>query len=122
MEGDICQKQRSCLKSNSPIAITANDNVLDTIDFDFQTTVEHLQFKVHQCALRNIIRLCKIERSACDIRAVIHKILLKARLPLWPSSATTRSSNQKLLSQSIEYFDLRCQLTEKFNKTNANNT
>ncbi|CAF1378096.1 unnamed protein product [Rotaria sordida] len=72
--------------------------------------------EVRQCALRNIIRLCKIETLACDIRAVIHQILIKARLPLWPSSATTRSSNQKLLSQSIEYFDLRCQLTENLTK------
>ncbi len=73
--------------------------------------------EVRQCALRNIIRLCKIETSACDIRAVIHQILLKARLPLWAtSSAGSRGINQKLLSQSIEYFDLRCQLTENLTK------
>jgi len=73
--------------------------------------------EVRQCALRNIIRLCKIETSACDIRAVVHQILLKARLPLWAtSSAGSRGINQKLLSQSIEYFDLRCQLTENLTK------
>lgn len=72
--------------------------------------------EVRQCALRNIIRLSKIEISACDISAVIHQILLKAPLPLWTSSATSRSSSQKLLSQSIEYFDLRCQLTENLTK------
>jgi ubiquitin carboxyl-terminal hydrolase 9/24 len=73
--------------------------------------------EVRHCALRNIIRLCKIETSACDIRAIIHQILLKARLPLWSSSsAGTRGPNRKLLSQSIEYFDLRCQLTENLTK------
>jgi ubiquitin carboxyl-terminal hydrolase 9/24 len=73
--------------------------------------------EVRQCSLRNIIRLCKIETSACDIRAVIHQILLKARLPLWSTSSVgTRGLNQKLLAQSIEYFDLRCQLTENLTK------
>ncbi|CAF5036470.1 unnamed protein product, partial [Rotaria sp. Silwood1] len=39
----------------------------------------------------------KIEASGCGIRAVIHQILLKARSTLWPPSATTRSSNQKMI-------------------------
>ncbi len=69
--------------------------------------------EIRQCVLRNINRLCKIETSICDVRLIIHQILLKARLPLWTTSSIgTRSSNQKLLLQSIEYFDLRCQLTE----------
>ena len=61
--------------------------------------------------------MCQIETAACDVRAVVHQILLKARLPLWISSASTRSSNQKLLSQSIEYFDLRCYLTENLSQS-----
>lgn len=73
--------------------------------------------EVRQCALRNIIHLCKIETAACDIRSVIHQILIKARLPLWSTSSSgMRSSNQKLLAQSIEYFDLRCQLMENLTK------
>lgn len=73
--------------------------------------------EVRQCALRYIIHLCKIETPLCDVRSVIHQILIKARLPLWSSSsAGVRSSNQKLLAQSIEYFDLRCQLTENLTK------
>ena len=69
--------------------------------------------EVRQCALRHIVRLCGIKTSVCDIRSIIHQIILKAQLPLWVSSiGGTRSSNQKLLSQSIEYFHLRCHLTE----------
>ncbi|CAF1147022.1 unnamed protein product [Adineta steineri] len=86
-------------------------------DFLLEILISTSSREVRQCALRNIIRLCKIETSACDIRAVIHQILLKARLPLWStSSAGTRGPNQKLLAQSIEYFDLRCQLTENLTK------
>jgi ubiquitin carboxyl-terminal hydrolase 9/24 len=82
-------------------------------DFLLEVLISTSSREVRQSALRNIIRLCKIETSACDIRAVIHQILLKARLPLWvASSSGSRGINQKLLSQSIEYFDLRCQLTE----------
>lgn len=77
--------------------------------------------EVRQCALRNINRLCQIDASTCDIRSVIHQILLKARLPLWStSSAGTRGSNQKLLGQSIEYFNLRCQLTENLSQDQQN--
>ena len=86
-------------------------------DFLLEILIGTTSREVRQCALRNIIRLCKIATSACDIRVIIHQILLKARLPLWPSSsAGTRGLNQKLLSQSIEYFDLRCQLTENLTK------
>jgi len=77
--------------------------------------------EVRQCALRNIIRLCKIETSTCDVRSIIHQILLKARLPLWTTSSSgTRGPNQKLLAQSIEYFDLRCQLTENLTEEKQN--
>ena len=82
-------------------------------DFLLEVLISTSSHEVRQSALRNIIRLCRIETSACDIRAVIHQILIKARLPLWVSSSVgSRGINQKLLSQSIEYFDLRCQLTE----------
>jgi ubiquitin carboxyl-terminal hydrolase 9/24 len=86
-------------------------------DFLLEILIGTTSREVRQCALRNIIRLCKMETSACDIRSIIHQILLKARLPLWLSSSSgARGSNQKLLSQSIEYFDLRCQLTENLTK------
>jgi ubiquitin carboxyl-terminal hydrolase 9/24 len=70
-------------------------------DFLLEVLIGTTSREVRQCALRNIIRLCKIETSACDIRAV---------------STGTRGPNRKLLSQSIEYFDLRCQLTENLTK------
>jgi ubiquitin carboxyl-terminal hydrolase 9/24 len=82
-------------------------------DFLLEILIGTTSREVRQCALRNIIHLCKIDTSLCDIRSIIHQILLKARLPLWlTSSSGTRGTNQKLLRQSIEYFDLRCQLTE----------
>ena len=72
---------------------------------------------VRQSALRHIIRLCKIETSTCDIGSIIHKILIKAQLPLWSLSNTDADgSNTKLLAHSIEYFELRCQLTENLTK------
>ncbi len=86
-------------------------------DFLLEILIGTTSHEVRQCALRNIIHLCKIDTSLCDIRSIIHQILLKARLPLWlTSSSGTRGSNQKLLGQSVEYFDLRCQLTENLTK------
>ncbi|CAF4075236.1 unnamed protein product, partial [Rotaria magnacalcarata] len=129
----ICVKKGSILPLDSEIA----ERIIDIVMFCFEKRPEFIATfliqpffadflleilistssrEVRQCALRNIIRLCKIETHACDISAIIHQILLKARLPLWPSSATNRSSSQKLLLQSIEYFDLRCQLTENLTK------
>ncbi|CAF4573224.1 unnamed protein product [Rotaria sp. Silwood1] len=90
-------------------------------DFLLEILIGTTSREIRQCALRNVIHLCKIETSTCDIRLIIHQILIKARLPLWPSScAGTRNSNQKLLAQSTEYFDLRCQLMENLTKENQN--
>ncbi|CAF0953347.1 unnamed protein product [Adineta ricciae] len=130
----ICVKKDSILPLDSEIA----EKIIEIIMFCFEKRPEFIATflvqpffadflleilistssrEVRQCALRNIIRLCKIQTSACDIRAVIHQIILKARLPLWAtSSAGARGSNQKLLAQSVEYFDIRCQLTENLSK------
>ncbi len=90
-------------------------------DFLLEILIGTTSREIRQCALRNIIHLCKIETSSCDIRLIIHQILLKARLPLWTTSCIgTRGLNQKLLSQSIEYFDLRCQLMENLTKDKQN--
>ncbi|CAF0886485.1 unnamed protein product [Rotaria sordida] len=130
----ICVKKDSISPLDSEIA----ENIIEIIIFCFEKRPEFIATflvqsffadflleiligtrsrEVRQCALRNVIRLCKIETSTCDIRLIIHQILIKARLPLWSSSCIgTRNSNQKLLAQSIEYFDLRCQLMENLTK------
>ncbi|UJR33560.1 hypothetical protein I4U23_020999 [Adineta vaga] len=130
----ICVKTNSLLTMDSEIA----EKSIEIITYCFEKRPEYIatflvqpffadflleiligtpSHSVRQCALLNINRLCKIETSTYDIRSIIHQILLKARLPLWSSSSSgTRHSNQKLLAQSIEYFDLRCQLTENLTK------
>jgi hypothetical protein len=45
-------------RPSSPMAITANDNQEDTIDFDFQATVEHLQFEEFVGQIKQLIFLC----------------------------------------------------------------
>ncbi|KAL4237153.1 Ubiquitin carboxyl-terminal hydrolase 24 [Mactra antiquata] len=40
------------------------------------------------------------------------QVLLKAYLPFWVSSSSTRGASQRLLSQCSQYFDLRCKLLE----------
>ena len=42
--GNNTQDDAMPSRPSSPIAISANDSTMDTIDFDFQATVEHLQF------------------------------------------------------------------------------
>ena len=87
-------------------------------DFLLEILIGTSSHEVRRCALRNINRLCQMSSTLCDIPSIIHQILLKARLPLWTTScAGTRGSNQKLLGQSLEYFDLRCQLTEGLTQT-----
>ncbi|CAF1027234.1 unnamed protein product, partial [Didymodactylos carnosus] len=82
-------------------------------DFIIEILIGTPSQDVRQCALHNLTLLCKIEPFTYDIRTMFHQILLKCRLPLWLSSSTgTRGPNQKLLSQCIEYFQLRCRLTE----------
>ncbi|CAF0751200.1 unnamed protein product [Adineta ricciae] len=86
-------------------------------DFLLEILIGTTSYSIRQCALQNIIRLCKIETSTYETRSIIHKILIKARLPLWLSSSRgTRHANQKLSAHSIEYFDLRCQLSENLSK------
>ncbi|CAM1321691.1 USP24 (predicted) [Pycnogonum litorale] len=43
-------------------------------------------------------------------RQFVMHVLLTAHLPLWVPSSNTRGTNQRLLSQCNEYFDLRCKL------------
>jgi hypothetical protein len=45
-------------RPSSPMAVTANDNPEDTIDFDFQATVEHLQFEEFVGQIKQLIFLC----------------------------------------------------------------
>lgn len=86
-------------------------------DFLLEILIGTISREVRQCALRHIIQLCQIQTSTCDVRSLVHQILLKARLPLSSSSSSaTRGTNQKLISQSREYFDLRCHLTEHLSR------
>nr|XP_044995148.1 ubiquitin carboxyl-terminal hydrolase 24 isoform X2 [Jaculus jaculus] len=39
-------------------------------------------------------------------------VVLTAQLPLWSPTSIMRGVNQRLLSQCVEYFDLRCQLLD----------
>jgi len=90
-------------------------------DFILEILIGTSSREIRRSTLKNLVRLCKMENPPCDIRAMIHQILLRARLPLWPSSTIgTRGTNQKLLGQSIEYFDLRCFLTSKLCQTTQN--
>ncbi|KAL3868453.1 hypothetical protein ACJMK2_041259 [Sinanodonta woodiana] len=41
------------------------------------------------------------------------QVLLKAYLPFWVSSTSTRGASQRLLNHCSQYFDLRCKLLEK---------
>lgn len=54
--------------------------------------------------------LHRLSRMVVKIRPFLLQLLLKAHLPLWVSSSCTRGSNQRLLGQCVEYFDLACRL------------
>lgn len=41
---------------------------------------------------------------------ICSQILVKAPVPLWIPSCTTRGASQRLLSQCSQYFQLRCRL------------
>jgi ubiquitin carboxyl-terminal hydrolase 9/24 len=69
--------------------------------------------RVRQRTMKNIICLCTNDRNNIDISSMIHQILINAELPFWSSSIVdTCAFDQQLLLQSIEYFELRCYLSE----------
>lgn len=64
-----------------------------------------------RCAARDgLHRLSRTVAGQTPLRPFLLQLLLKAHLPLWVPSSYTRGSNQRLLGQCVEYFDLACQL------------
>ncbi len=59
-----------------------------------------------------LLKLSQIETSTVKCKDYLINLVIKARLPLWVNSSLTRSSNQRLISQSSQYFKLRCALLE----------
>ena len=54
-----------------------------------------------------LLNLSQIETPAFKCKDHLINLIIKARLPLWVNSSVTRTSNQKLISQSSQYFSLR---------------
>lgn len=80
-------------------------------DFIIDTLLGSPSPDVRQCALEQFLKLSKVKTVSCTPpRHFLLKVLLKARLPLWVPSSSTRGANQRLLSQCTEYFELGCRL------------
>ena len=59
-----------------------------------------------------LLKLSSIETSTVKCKETLLSITIKARLPLWVNSSLVRGSTQRLISQSSQYFNLRCSLLE----------
>lgn len=51
-----------------------------------------------------LLKLYQIDAS----KEFLISLIIRARLPLWVNSSLTRSSSQRLITQSAQYFNLRC--------------
>ena len=71
----------SISRPSSPIAVAANDNAMDTIDFDFQATVEHLQFEEFVGQIKQLIFLCWAA-AAGNIRLQEQTLTIKEQVKL----------------------------------------
>lgn len=56
--------------------------------------------------------LLKLVQTDANLKGQLLHVIVRARLPLWLNSTLTRSSNQRLIAQSTQYFQLRCSLLE----------
>lgn len=56
--------------------------------------------------------LLKLIQADSSFKNQLIQVIVRARLPLWLNSTLTRSSNQRLIAQSTQYFQLRCSLLE----------
>ena len=59
-----------------------------------------------------LLKLSTIETTTIKCKETLLSITIKARLPLWVNSSLVRGSAQRLISQSSQYFNLRCSLLE----------
>jgi hypothetical protein len=55
-----------------------------------------------------LLKLSTIETTTIKCKETLLSITIKARLPLWVNSSLVRESTQRLISQSCQYFNLRC--------------
>jgi hypothetical protein len=79
--GNNQQEEIISSRPSSPIAVTANDNAMDTIDFDFQATVEHLQFEEFVGQIKQLIFLCWAA-AAGNIRLQEQALTIKEQVKL----------------------------------------
>ena len=90
------QYRKDCLLSLFSMKLF-NDCLLDVLtgsmSVQIRTYTEQFLFKLNQ------IDICK---------EFLINLIINARLPLWVNSSLTRSSNQRLITQSSQYFNLRC--------------
>jgi hypothetical protein len=104
--------RKDCL--NNLLAIKLfNDCVMDVLTGSISTEIRIYMEKF-------LRKLCQLEvqqqqkeqqqRSKCKDHLI--NLIIKARLPLWVNSSLSRSSTQRLILQSTQYFNLRAALLE----------
>jgi hypothetical protein len=82
-----------------------NDCVIDVLTGSISTDI-----RIYMANF--LLKLSHIETATLKCKDYLINLIIKARLPLWVNSSLTRSSNQRLISQSSQYFKLRCALLE----------
>lgn len=79
-----------------------NECILDTLTGSISSEIRtHME--------KFLLKLIYIDSS---VKSQLMGVIVRARLPLWLNSTLTRSSNQRLIAQSTQYFQFRCSLLE----------
>lgn len=80
--GSNSQEESTVSRPASPVAVTASDaSAMDTIDFDFQATVEHLQFEEFVGQIKQLVFLCWAA-AAGNIRLQEQTLTIKEQVKL----------------------------------------
>ncbi|XP_065183511.1 ubiquitin carboxyl-terminal hydrolase 24-like [Sycon ciliatum] len=97
-------------------------NLPNIADFIIDVLIGCPNDAVRHAALENFCALCRLGVAVpiCELKDSAHyfflHVLLRAQLPLWSSAGIIRGEqNRKLMSQSLEYFDLRGRLLQNLN-------
>ena len=128
LQNGICIKQTSITKKDIKIAAKAIEMIACFFQYRKDCVSYLLNTKLfNECVIdvltgsispeirgymeKFLLKLCQID-AAFKCKDHLINLIIKARLPLWANSSLSRTSTQRLILQSTQYFNLRSALLE----------
>ncbi|XP_064607447.1 ubiquitin carboxyl-terminal hydrolase 24-like isoform X2 [Liolophura sinensis] len=107
----------ACLRLRSQL-ISSFYSLPCVADFIIDILVGCVQDSIRTAALEQFMLLSQTDNSGTDNHVqtpqqFLLQVILKAYLPFWVTSSTTRGASQRLLRHCSQYFELRCRLLDR---------